>query len=129
MKLNKKEIESVSKLVPYKRYKYFIKKIVDFEELWTLVDKNNNIALSNVDDKVLVSFWTAKDFIESNLDDNWKGFIPFKMNIDHLEEKIFPLIVENNYLINVFPVNGKSGFVVNINEFVRDLNEELEQYE
>lgn len=76
MKLNKKEIESVSKLVPYKRYKYFIKKIADFEELWTLLDKDENIALSNIEDKTLVSFWTAKDFIESNLDDNWKGFKP-----------------------------------------------------
>ena len=33
-----KEIENVSKLEPFKRYQYFIKKIADFEELCYLYD-------------------------------------------------------------------------------------------
>ncbi len=37
-------------------------------------------------------------------------------------------IIENEYLINVFPIGNKTGFVVNINEFIKDLNDELEWY-
>lgn len=128
MKLHAKEIENVSKLKPYKRYEYFIRKIADFEELWTLVDNNEDLALSHVDEKIMISFWSTEDFITSNLDDNWKGFKPLKITLDNFEEKIIPVIEENDYLINVFPVNGRSGFVVSLNEFIRDLNEVLEQY-
>jgi len=37
--------------------------------------------------------------------------------------------LENNYLINVFPMNNKTGFVVSLEEFERDLSEELKNYE
>ncbi|MBP4137254.1 DUF2750 domain-containing protein [Flavobacterium geliluteum] len=129
MNLNAIEIENISKLEPFKRYKYFIKKIADFEELWTLMDKNGHIALSEVDNNILVSFWTAEAFITSSLDENWKECVPLKISLDDFEEIFIPIIIENEYLINVFPVQGKSGFVVNISEFIRDLNEELENYE
>ena len=129
MKINNKEIENVSKLKPFKRYQYFIKKVIDFEELWTLLDNEDNLAMSHVDEKMLVSFWTNEAFIKSNLDENWKGFKPFKLTLDYFEDKIIPIVAENNYLLNIFPVGGMSGFVVNLDEFIRDLNNELEKYQ
>lgn len=129
MKISSQEIEHVSKLEPFKRYQYFIKKIADFEELWTIIDENGDIALSDLDDKTFISFWSAEPFIRSNLDGGWKDCNPFKISLDDFEDTMVSLIADNNYLINVFPVNGKSGFVVSLNEFIRDLNEELEQFE
>ncbi|MDC6384635.1 DUF2750 domain-containing protein [Flagellimonas taeanensis] len=128
MKLNIKEIETVSNLESFARYKYFLKKIADFEEFWTIVDKNGEIALSEIEDDTLMSFWTAEDFIKSNLFGNWEKYNPFKVTLDDFEDTLIPLIENNNYLLNIFPVDGKSGFVVNLDEFIRDLNNELEQY-
>ena len=34
--MNKKELEAVMKQPPNIRYEYFIKKVVDFEEVWGL---------------------------------------------------------------------------------------------
>ena len=51
------------------------------------------------------------------------------LNEDDFEDKIIAIIEEENYLINVFPVNNKTGFVVTLQELIRDLNDELEQYE
>lgn len=129
MKLHPKEIENVVRLKPFERYKYFIKKVADYEELWTIVDEKGDIALSVVDGKTFISFWTAEAFIKGNLEDSWKECVPFKIDLDDFEDTIISLIAENDYLINVFPAYGKSGFVVNINEFMRDLNEELERYQ
>lgn len=123
-----KEIENVSGLEPYNRYQYFIKKVADFEELWTIIDENGDYAFSDVDDKVLISFWSAKEYIDSNLNDGWKNCKPKKITLDDLEDEIFDLIASENYLINVFPVSGKSGFVVDLDEFARDLNDELKNY-
>lgn len=129
MSLHPKEIENVSRLKPFDRYQYFIRKVADFEEFWTIVDEKGDFALSKIDKSTLVSFWTAEEFAQINLDDGWANCVPFKLDLDNFEEAIIPMIEENNYLINVFPANGKSGFVVNLDEFLRDLNNELEQYE
>lgn len=126
--MNIKEIESVSNLEPYKRYQYFIKKIADFEELWTIIDENGDYALSDIDDKVLISFWSAKEYIASNLSEGWKNCKAKKLTLDDLEDEIFDLIASENLLINVFPINGKSGFVVDLDEFARDLSDELKNY-
>jgi len=127
--LRKEEILNVSKLEPFKRYKYFIKKIADFEELWTLKNDVGDLAISGADDKVLIAFWSAEDFTNSCQNGVWENYHPVKITMDELEEEILPMIREKGYLIDVFPVNNKSGFVVSIDEFVRDLNEELENYE
>lgn len=126
--MNDKEIESVSNLEPFKRYQYFIKKIADFEELWTIIDGNGDFALSDIDDKVLISFWSAEEFVNLNLNDGWENCGSRKLTLDDLEDEIFDLIASENYLINVFPVNGKSGFVVGLDEFARDLSDELKNY-
>jgi Protein of unknown function (DUF2750). len=126
--MHPKKIESVSKLSPIERYKYFIKKIADYEELWTIIDGNGDYALSDVDDKVLISFWSEEEFISSNLEEGWEKCTPKKLSFDDLENEIFDLIAAEGYLINVFPVNGKSGFVVDLDEFARDLSDELKNY-
>ncbi|WP_343642344.1 hypothetical protein [Chryseobacterium sp.] len=46
-----------------------------------------------------------------------------------MKENLFDIINSENYLINVFPINGKSGFVVNLEKFDRDLQEELDKIE
>ncbi|QYS91746.1 DUF2750 domain-containing protein [Flavobacterium covae] len=74
--MNAKEIKNVSVLQPIERYKYFIKKVADYEELWTIVDVNGDYALSDIDDKTLISFWSAKEFINSNLEEGWKECTP-----------------------------------------------------
>ena len=124
-----KEVENVSRLEPFKRYQYFIKKIADFEELWTIVDKNGDIGLSDIEGKTLIPVWPKEAYIKSCLVGNWNRHIPFKLTLDDFEESIISFVSENNYLVNVFPVGNKTGFVVNLNEFIRDLNEELGQYQ
>jgi len=41
---------------------------------------------------------------------------------------ILAKIEKEGFLLNVFPVGAKTGFVVNPNEFIRDINGEFENY-
>lgn len=127
--MNQKEIENVLKLEPFKRYEYFIKKVADFEQLWTIVDEDGDYAISEVDEFSLIPFWPAEEFVSLDLQEGWEDCTPLKLTLDDLRDNIFDVINSENYLINVFPVNGKSGFVVNLEEFSRDLNEELDKIE
>ena len=42
--------------------------------------------------------------------------------------EIIYLISNENYLLNVFPVGLKTGFIVDLEEFIRDLKYELDKY-
>lgn len=127
--MNQKELENVMKLAPLERYKYFIKKVADFEELWTIVDENGEYVIASVDDKILISFWSAQEFISSNLNEDWSDCKPFKLSLDDLADKVLDYIAENGHLLNIFPINGRSGFVVDLEEFSNDLAQELKKYE
>jgi len=127
--ITSEEIAVVSKLLPIDRYKYFIKKIADYKEVWCLKDEEGNYALSEIEDEVLFSLWSDVKFVENCLEDDWKDYTPVKLSLDELETIVFPIIKEKGYLIDVFPVPGKTGFIVDLDEFVRDLAEELENYE
>lgn len=127
--MNSKKLENISNLSPFDRYNYFIKHTADFEECWTIIDNDGHFALSDIDDYSFISLWPSEDFIQSNLTDGWLEAKPMKLTLTSLADVLFPLIKQESYLLNVFPINGKSGFVVSLHEFTRDLNKELEQYQ
>ena len=126
--IKEKELESVSKLEPQKRYEYFMKKITDAEKLWTLKNEEGDIALASIEDKILISFWSDEDYAKLCKINEWQNYKYYSFNIEELENYFFKLVEEKGYLINIFPVNDKSGFVVNLKEFKRDLYNELENY-
>jgi len=124
-----KEIKTVSNLKPFDRYNYFIKKIADFETLYTLKNLEGDFAISEVDNHFMFPLWSHKEFATLNLDKEWQYFTIFEISLEELTDEIFPFILKNDYLINVFPMNDKTGFVVSLEELKRDLSEELENYQ
>jgi hypothetical protein len=128
-KISDKELQSVSSLGPFDRYRHFIKRIADFGELWLLQNDRGDYALSQIEDKVVLSVWSAPEYIQSCENAGWEGYAPTVINIDDLNDTLAPLIIKKGYLIDVFPVNNKSGFVVTLDEFIHDLNTELSNYE
>ena len=123
-----KEIEKVSSLEPLERYKYFIKKVADNELIYTLIDSSRKYVTSIVDGKELLPMWSSIDFVNLCKVNGWELFEIKKIDFDDLENEVFDIIGNYNYLINVFPVNDRTGFVVDIEEFANDLKEELENY-
>ena len=128
MNLKTQEIESVIKLEPFERYKYSLKRIADNETLYTIKRDNETIAISDLDEEKLIPFWSAKQFAELNITDEWNEFYVEEISLDDFENEIVDFINENNFLMNIFPINNKTGFVVSLDEFIRDLNIELERF-
>ncbi len=127
--VNQKEVEDVSALQPFDRYTYFIKKIADYEEFWLLKDEYGTLALSEVEGNTLLSFWSAKEFTTSCLNNEWKEYKAINVSLAEFEIDLLPFLNEKEILIDVFPVNNRAGFVVTAEEFVRDFNIELDNYE
>ena len=116
----------IQQLPPQERYHHFINTLADTGDLWTLIDDTGSFALFEVENKTVISFWQEEHFIESNLTPDWVECIPFKLDMDALEETVIPFIRQNLYLINVFPVDAKIGHIVTLDDFVTDLNNKFE---
>lgn len=127
--LNEQAIKTISELEPYKRYQYFIKKIADFEELWLLIDENDDIVYSEIENELIVPFWSNEEFTDSCVNGAWRNCTPTKVTLEDLGVKVLSFLRQKKALVDVFPVDNKSGFVVSIEEFLRDLDEELKNYE
>ena len=128
MHITEKEIESVNKLEPLARYKYLIKRIASFQRMYSL-KKDDEWAIAEIEGYKVFSIWSAKEFALLNTTGNWQDYQSTEIDFGLFEEEIVPLIRENNYLLNVFSVKNKSGFVVDIDEFLNDLSIELKNYE
>jgi hypothetical protein len=128
IKITEQEIEAVSKLEPFQRYQYFIKRVADTEKMYTLADRDGNFAITILEGISVFSIWSSTQFALKCAEDEWSGFIVKEIILEEFEEETVDVIEENGWLLNVFSVKGKSGFVVDINEFARDLSEEMKKY-
>ncbi|MDD5184091.1 MAG: DUF2750 domain-containing protein [Paludibacter sp.] len=128
MVVNPKEIESVTSLVPIERYRYFLKKVADSEELYLLEYENGEYATSELDGNILIPLWSAKEFAELCRINGWGKCNIKEISLENFEDELIDIITESSYLINVFPVFEKTGFIVDVDEFALDLSDELKNY-
>ncbi|GAA3985703.1 DUF2750 domain-containing protein [Hymenobacter antarcticus] len=127
-KPNQKEIASVSALKPFERYQHTVKKVVDFEMAYTLTHADGTWALAAVEGNTLISIWPAAVYTELNAGGKWQGYVPHALSLDELVITHLESFEQNDFLINVFSVNGETGFVVNPDEFRAVLEEESKNY-
>lgn len=127
IKMNKKEIESVIRLDANKRYEYFIKKVVDMEEVWGLF--NDGWATSdNGKGEKFIPFWPSKEFAELCAIEEWEGYIPEAIELDEFVEEWLIGMEEDEYKISIFS-NNKDAITLEIDILTKDLNEEISKYE
>lgn len=102
--------------------------MADFESVITLAHEDGTWALAEVEGKTLVSIWLAAVYANANATDRWKNCKSLVVPLNELMSSRLEVFAGNNFLINVFSVQGKTGFVVTPDELKADLGEELENY-
>jgi hypothetical protein len=125
---DEKEIEEVLALSAFDRYQYLVDKAAEFGEMYSL-KKGDEWALADTEGHVLFSLWPAQAFAATEAVDSWEGYVPTAISLEEFENKLLPLITKEGCLFNMFSVGGRLGFVVDREEFLRDLGEELDTYE
>lgn len=122
------EVQSVILLSPQQRYEYFIKKVGDNEMMYTLADDSGNFGISDLENAGLFPLWPAREFAELCKVNGWSNYSVKEVPLEYFNVTVVKLIDSENYLINVFPIAGRTGFIVDIDEFTRDINCELEKF-
>jgi len=128
MTLSDKEIESVIRLDPEKRFEYAIKRIADNESLYSAKFAKGDYAIIPCNNTYLFPVWPAYQYCERCIDVSTMQCV--EISLDQFVNEIIDLISSNNWELSVFPLsNGDYGKITTINEFCESLKSALEDYE
>ena len=101
---------------------------------WDLLDKSKRPKTiyykitPEIENKILLPIWPAKEFVEICKINGWENCNVKEITLEEFENDIIDYISESGYLINVFPVLERTGFIVDLDEFAEDLSNELNKY-
>lgn len=79
-----------------------------------ILTEDKRLEIADLDNYRLLSIWSASEFAELFIVGEWQNCKVVQVNLDVFESEIIPLINKERYLLNIFPVNGKTGFVVEL---------------
>lgn len=128
--ISQTELKAIVKLDPIKRYKYFLKRIADSESMFSLGEDENPWILSYNNEQALV-LWPFEEFVgyykskRKDFDDSK----PIKISIYELDNKEVAKLKDNGInTVDIFPIDENCGHLIKIDDFILDLNRELENY-
>jgi hypothetical protein len=124
--MNKKEYEAVIKQPATIRYEYFIKKVVDYEEVWGLYNEGWASAQDDLG-KPLIPFFPKREFAEGCAQLEWEGFRAKRIALDDFIGKWLTGMKADGIRPTIFPTESDTA-VVDIEIITRDLEHELENY-
>ena len=127
--VNEYEFGSVLKLSGSERYEYFIQKIADWEELWSIRDSEGWGLMRDDSGKELVPIWPAEKYASACCTGVWEGYSPNNIPLDYWLEKWIPGMLKDDRLCAVFPLPTDKGVVVGPERLEKDISEALSQYE
>lgn len=128
-KMNDKEFQAVLLLPGKKRYEYFIKRVTDWEELWSLRDENGWVLMGDNEGNKLVPVWPHIRFAQANATGEWDGCSPKAIRLSMWLEYWIPGMLRDHRLVAVFPTPLNTGVVVSPERLRIDLEIELSLYE
>ncbi|MGX2959776.1 DUF2750 domain-containing protein [Peribacillus sp. JNUCC 23] len=124
--LNKKEFEAVIKQPPNVRYEYFIKKVVDFEEVWGLYNDGWATA-QDEEGNTLIPFFPKEEFANNCAKNEWSGYTAEAIDLDVFMDKWLTGMNSDGIKPSIFPTDDNT-VLVNIDVIINDLETELENY-
>ncbi len=124
--MNEKEFNAVIKLPANIRYEYFVKKVVDWEEVWGLFD--DGWAMTEDDNgRLMLPFWPKEEFATYCAFEDWSNYKPQNISLDEFISDWLPGMKEDGYNPSIF-WNRVDSAVLEIDTLILDLEEELKKY-
>ncbi|CEK35524.1 Protein of unknown function (DUF2750) [[Clostridium] sordellii] len=125
--MNTKEFKALMSSSAKSRYEYFIKKVIDFEEVWGLYDKDGWAVTSDEDGRLMLPFWPKREFANACAIDEWKSYISCSIDLNEFLEDWLPDMKEDGVMLSIF-WNNNDSVVVKVESVLNDLLNELEKY-
>ena len=123
-----KEVELLTTAVSDKRYEYFIHKVADQEQVWSLRDAEGWRVVADSLDRECVPLWPHKAYAELYATDVFAGSHPEPIPLDTFMTKWLPGMAQDGRFAAVFPTPSNKGVVVAPMELHLHLAAQMEKY-
>lgn len=127
-KPSSKEIDNVLSESEDVRYSYFIKKVADWGEAWTLGDDRGIVMMEADDGRRAAALWPARDFAERCATSEWAHLEPERVELDYLLDALLVDAGSDGYQVAVFPNERGRAKVVDPALIRSDLEAELDRF-
>lgn len=119
--VTKKVQKETERLLPQKRYALALLEILKNQGVYVLEKEEGAYAVSEFEGTKMIAMWPAEAYAANNISLNWDDFHTKKIALIDLEP-ILDFIEDQKWNIDMFPVGGKTGEVVTVEELISDLN-------
>lgn len=124
-KLTKEQFDNVMRLSADARYDYFVKKVADWGEIWSLADADGWVSLS-ADGEECFPVWPHPDYAASYAIEDWSNCKPKMITLDVWMDRWIAGLERDNTMVAIFPNEDEEGVVVSPAEIRDSLLDELE---
>lgn len=123
------EIASVMRLAGPERYGYFVERVADWQEIWSLKDGGGWVLLWSGDNTVLFPVWPSRNFADACCENDWEQCVPTVISLDEWLDNWTPGLQRDSRLVAVFPLPRGNAVTVSSEQLASDLRGASEQYE
>ena len=128
-KVNPKEFDSVIALSEFDRYQYFLNKVADWEEVWSIGKSEGWRMMSDNEGTICVPVWPAEEYAAACCSEEWSQDEPKVILLDDWMVKWLPGIKKDGRKIAVFPIPICKGTIVESDQLLADLQEILTEFD
>jgi hypothetical protein len=127
--MDNEEFEAVLSLPAQHRYAYMVKRVADWERIWSLGTQEGWALSSDDEGHELVPIWPHERFAAACAQGSWGGYEPRAINLSVWMERWIPGMQRDQRMVSAFPTPGGESVRVSPEHFENDLKEELTLYE
>ena len=128
-RISNEEFQALEKCNSETRYTYTVKRIIDAEVLWTIVDEEDHLVIQTDGNKKLLPVWSSKEYAQVFCVKGENNYKYSAFTWETFEDSVMEYIRQNDILINVFPTKKEPfGKIVDSNTFVEEINKLIEEY-
>ncbi|MBE6753858.1 MAG: DUF2750 domain-containing protein [Ruminococcaceae bacterium] len=124
--MTSKEIQGVFAADKSKQYEYFIKKVADFEEVWSLKD-DEGWATLGLEDREYFPVWPTREMAQLCAEEEWASYYPESIELEEFLTEWLSGLQEDNIRVTVMWHSGE-GIDPDWERLKADIENELEKY-
>lgn len=127
-KLSEKEQAAVSALRPEQRLEHFVKRVADWEEIWSLKAPSDWVMAGTESGARVFPIWPHPNYAKTCVCNQWSDSSPEAISLEHFMNAWVPGLTKDGVKVAVFPTPNSGGAVTEPTALKELLEKELENY-
>ena len=126
-RLTPKEIETISALPAQQRLAHLVKRVTDWEEIWSLRNSEGWVLSQAPSGQVAAPFWPHATYAQNCAKETWANCESVPITLDQFIEIWLPGLANDQRLVEAFPTASQSGQFIHPTELLAAITTECRE--